>query len=251
MIPKIDDPLFSPKCKLARAKTLIAEIEEKTQDFVRTAPIELADTPHPNTASKRAVFLMAPTPPPVEISLIIGDAIQNLRAVFDHIVACLALAEGNSYTGVSFPFNIDSTKFEQDYRRSTRKISPRARKLIYRLKPYGGGDYWLYLLNKLSNADKHRTLTLCAVSVGRLVHEVSCDTPFEASKDFTGRLTQGIHLFTYPADAKFEIRNAKADIALAFLSFSEAEDRPVLDILRSLCNRSERILIMFERLFFK
>lgn len=115
--------------------------------------------------------------PPLKLSLIIGDCLHNLHSALDNLVYELALSH---HGGGPLPDEIaDSSAFpiycyEEDFlaRKKNGDLSPRsglhkirgiapaAQTIIQELQPYHRGDDCfmddLWILNELSNVDKHR-----------------------------------------------------------------------------------------------
>jgi hypothetical protein len=122
------------------------------------------------------------TPSPV-ISLILGDAIHNLRSALDHLVFQLVVSNPDPDKPSDVPndktmFPICDTK--HGFRRQVDKlgritgVSDDVAAIIQRFQPYHRRDagldhrvHALWLLNTLENIDKHRRMTIVAgVAIG-------------------------------------------------------------------------------------
>jgi len=104
--------------------------------------------------------------PPIELSLLVGDCVHNMRAALDHIVYQLAsnfiesLSDSQAKS-VEFPIFSDADRFAQRGLTRLKYIAPAARSLIEEMQPYNGGDWeHLSLLHDLDRIDKHRQLNL-------------------------------------------------------------------------------------------
>jgi hypothetical protein len=128
--------------------------------------------------------------PVVELGLLVGDFLHNLRSALDHLAYELAAA----YTKPLPPKAAETCEFPvfwkrpMDARQEQSKIGcihPDAVNLIKAIQPYHKGTKYtgdpLWILNELERIDKHRTL-----HVG--VHEFT-------KSDIYGR-NMGIHSFT-------------------------------------------------------
>ncbi len=115
----------------------------------------------------KLVWVEVLDPPPIELSLIIGDCIHNLRAALDNLVYELALAHhggrvpSNIERKSAFPIFTDSAEFVRKRKNMIGGIAPAAQAIIEGLQPYNRGDqrFWrspLWQINQLSNEDKHR-----------------------------------------------------------------------------------------------
>ena len=121
--------------------------------------------------------------PPINIALLIGDALHNLRGTLDHLAYTLA----ERYTGSPLPddiakhseFPIFRTLEQERIQRKIRGMHPDAQAIIEQLQPYQAGADWakdpLWMLHELSNLDKHRLLlTNALVNAMGLFREDRC-----------------------------------------------------------------------------
>jgi len=84
---------MSWQIKLQRAKRHYAELETALSSFFATRPYKI--NTRRNDEGKLVYFLGEVRDVPVEVSLIIGDVIQNLRSALDHLVYDLWIQEAN------------------------------------------------------------------------------------------------------------------------------------------------------------
>jgi hypothetical protein len=88
-----------------------------------------------------------------------GDIIQNLRSSLDHLANQLILVAGNEPTRAScFPISENVATYEREKARKVKGMRSEAIEAIDALKPYGGGNEFLWRLHELNNIDKHRLL---------------------------------------------------------------------------------------------
>lgn len=97
-------------------------------------------------------------------SMVVGDAVHNMRCSLDHIAYALAvkhlaaIGETRKPSGdTTFPLfqNVDKPGF----RKKTADISPEARKVIEGFQPHNRSNP-LWMVSVLDNADKHRAITI-------------------------------------------------------------------------------------------
>jgi len=181
----LNPSLDSPRLKLDRADEHLDVLDEELRVFFKS----YADGPvleHALDGPWHFVYANPPAkalPPPPRLSLICGDAIQNLRSSLDHLVWQLVLLEGNrpgSWT--RFPITTHVNDFNSSVRAPKKSPSPlqgitvdsEAWTLIKEAQPYKGGVmgedpdvHELSFLAFLSNTDKHRTLMSRLVFPGR------------------------------------------------------------------------------------
>jgi len=111
------------------------------------------------------VEILKPMPP--EFAAIVGDCLHNLRSSLDNLIYELAVAYkgeplSKSIEGhVAFPmFRSDTENTAKTLKCMIRGIHPGARTIVKGLQPYTRRDeahkFILWILNELSNKDKHR-----------------------------------------------------------------------------------------------
>ncbi len=153
--------------KLDRALHHLQSLEYETAAWLDSKPYRL--TEEYDTSSGETVLvaeLLRPVPP--RFAPIIGDCVHNLRSALDNLAYELAVA----YTGEPLPENIerdsgfpilfrDGEGLAKRANRMIRGIHPEAQAIIRQLQPHRPTDnaypaHPLWLLNELSNKDKHR-----------------------------------------------------------------------------------------------
>jgi hypothetical protein len=119
---------------------------------------------------ERSYYIVSVPDVPLEVTLIVGDVLQNLRSSLDHL-ACHLIRKGNGTvtTQSGFPIASDATKYLPSF--FDRKIAgmwQEAKDAIHAIKPYKGGNDTLWRIHELNKIDKHRLLlTACSTHVGR------------------------------------------------------------------------------------
>ena len=109
--------------------------------------------------------------PPLEIAVIAGDIVHNLRCSLDYIVEELVKLAGHTPTrSHQFPICATAEGFTQAlekgkvYGISKDGIDAIKHFQPYEMKPKGSAIPPLLLLHKLSNRDKHHMLAICALN---------------------------------------------------------------------------------------
>jgi hypothetical protein len=188
ILPLLSPSLDSPRLKLDRADEHLDVLDEELRVFFK-AYAEGKVLEHALDGPWHVVLANPPAkalPPPARLSLICGDAIQNLRASLDHLVWQLVLLEGNRPGGwTRFPITLHVNDFNSSVRapKDPKKspsplqgitVDSEAWTLIEEAQPYNGGVmgkdpdiHELRFLAFLSNTDKHRTLMSQLVFPGR------------------------------------------------------------------------------------
>jgi hypothetical protein len=160
--------LKSAKAKLVRATKHLRVIKKCIAAYSRTKPHVLV------RKSKGKKKLNIPKPPPVEISILAGEMIYQMRSALDHLAFELIKRNPNVATidpeweeHTQFPLRTRRHKRgiarKSDFSRDLPGISDAAFAIIESMQPYhgvGAVNNALRFLGCLSNIDKHRHLNL-------------------------------------------------------------------------------------------
>ncbi|MGH9153731.1 MAG: hypothetical protein ACRD03_15320 [Acidimicrobiales bacterium] len=170
------DPLDSARTKLARAEEHLAGVNMETGTFLAAHPYgTLRDVDA--TGTKYVFRLIVRDDPPLRLSVLAGDVIQNARAALDHAVVALAHHQSpvrlteKEEGKLQFPIVTNPADFVGQVNQG-RLSGIHDTTFIEAMQPYHGGSVGdvLALLNRLSNVDKHRRLSILTYSMrqGRL-----------------------------------------------------------------------------------
>lgn len=95
---------------------------------------------------------------PKRLSVLVGDAINDLRACLDYSVALIAIRDsGHRQKGTQFPIEGSPKDFARRRVTFLRGVSEKSIEPIEALQPYNG-HAWTRNLGRLSNWDKHNGL---------------------------------------------------------------------------------------------
>ncbi len=139
---------------------------------------------------------------PSKLSLISGDAINNLRSALDHLAYQFALLNGitdaKKLRQVQFPICESLKEYEALLPGKIKQLGKTAVEAISLYKPYHGGNETLWLLGQLNNIDKHRLLVTVETIFDKIGIIVDWDhargyLPDLPSK-FTGETVQWINV---------------------------------------------------------
>ena len=158
--------LDGAKRKLARAAEHIQEFNAAVQRWYDSKPL------HSNgqfgTDKTSYIYTVEADAIPLDIGILAGDALHNLRSVLDHIAWQLALLTTSTpYKRTAFPiFLSDNDTSRRGIKSVLRDVPTEARNVIEALQPFSYADkikpdsHGLWLLHQLSNADKHQIVTI-------------------------------------------------------------------------------------------
>jgi hypothetical protein len=155
--------LSSVRLKLDRAKYHIEAFGQDLQAFLDHDPAPFGFRTEKNRSTSDTVeyvlYAIVREPPPRELALVIGDAIQNMRVALEYLAYELSTPKARKSGNTAFPIYKDATKFDPS---GIRSVTGDERTLIERVQPYAAtkipANDPLAILQKLSNRDKHRLL---------------------------------------------------------------------------------------------
>lgn len=144
--------------KFERAWSLLNQLINDIRAYIATEPVhvyhEIEDTTGDTVTRVRSI-----EPPPIALSLLIGDIIHNARSALDHLAYALVVHEGGTPTrNTTFPIADQEVGYGAKLRSALPGTSDTTRDAIRRLRPWRDGDDWLWKLHALDIVDKHRLL---------------------------------------------------------------------------------------------
>lgn len=150
--------------KFRRANWHIDQLEAAVASFSGSEPFVLEEREEPETGDivYRVRIRLAP---PVDWSLLVGDAIHNARSALDHLAWALVERDGGKpgeYT--CFPIADKPTGYGDRLRKALHGASQATRNAVRDLEPWQGGDERLWRLHRLDIIDKHRLLVRVGVA---------------------------------------------------------------------------------------
>ncbi len=248
------------------AVSQINDLEVLLNDtFPRANPYGVRCEDDPNTL-ERTYYVTNLPDVPVEISLVAGDILQNLRSSLDHLVCHLVHKEGNPVTSqTAFPVANNAAEYISAVcRRKVKGAGQKAIDAIDAIEPYKGGKgAMLWRLHKLNNLDKHRLLlTACSTHVA---HSLSPTKRKEMQELFRGS-HPGLpvpdmrgHLINQPGsgplkagDKLLTVSQSELEENMQFLvdiAFDEpqiVECKPILPFFRDLAKAVFDIILGFD-----
>jgi hypothetical protein len=249
--------------KMEWAKKHIDHLEREIVAFHDADPYHLIREDNPQTGYS-AVKVGAIDPPiPTHLSLILGDAVHNLRSALDHL-AYLMVPSPNNATAYPIVRKVppSPTDISSLY---GNKVPGASRKVIKALKaeePYfGGKGQYLWTIDHLDILDKHQLILPVGASyevrvdVGsRLRRAVgtTSDAPFKP-EDIPSTwvtfipvnkypLAPGLALYSAPTQEFEGHDDPQFTLDIAFGKPQVLEGEPVVRTLRDLVNRTERLI---------
>jgi hypothetical protein len=157
------------RSKINRAEKHIRDLDAAIASFIELPPYTIGTKPHFVEEIKHTTLYVASVQSiPIDIPLLIGDAIHNLRSALEHLMwQLIEAAGGTPDENTSFPIAW-GTEGRQIYlsrmgNREIQKISSVAQNIMEKVQPYYSGDDTLRKIQELNIWDKHRLPVVTAI----------------------------------------------------------------------------------------
>jgi len=203
MTISLDDPFYSAKSRLERAKEKISELNTAIRQYRDEHPADLiceADEPDRRTKTWKFKFFR---PFPDSWTHLPIEILEAVRSALDQAAYAAAKLSGSKrLKKTQFPIadSLDELQNLIAGRKVCKDVPPEIVAVFHRFNPYQGGNDTLWALNKLRNST-HTELTPIAVQ--------SANIGIHHSSRFSGELEALNPIFNR---AKYEIPFARASI---------------------------------------
>lgn len=157
-----DDPTSGPRLKIERAKHHVNDLNEQLDAFLARRPFKLVVRYKPKRSQAILAVKTEEAIPPA-LSLVIGDAVHNLRSALDLTLYAMAHAKSPSPHKIQFPFPRKKEGLEGAINSGHVKFAgENVAEAVRRLQPYPDGNELLCGLHALDVRDKHWLLILAS-----------------------------------------------------------------------------------------
>lgn len=238
------DLFRSSRCKIDWAKHHISNLEARIAAFIDERPyekiIEADSEPGYNCHKVRLTKLL-----PTSFALIMGDAVNNLRAALDHIGYASAIANRViAPKHCAFPFAKNAAQFPARANGMCRDIPKEIVACFHAFQPYGGGNITLWALNEACNADKHFLLTPVCIGTIGFVRSGPTGGRVRLSTDpFWDRTKNELSLFIAKGNPEYDFNMS---FKIAFESPEILKNKEVITTLNGFADEVERVLMAIE-----
>lgn len=159
---KHDALVLPSRLKIERAKKHVNDLNIAIDNFLVEHPFELWSR-FKKKPSERAIFVKQNKPIPDEIPLILGDAVHNLKSALDILAWRMVGDKAPNPKRVLFPFADTEEGLKGSIgNRQTALAGEKVVRTIKELKPYLGGNKYLYGVQTLDTSDKHHFIITTA-----------------------------------------------------------------------------------------
>jgi hypothetical protein len=186
-------PYRQVSAKYQRANKHIEDFKSFVDVFRQSNPCSIR-VERDEQAGEVSYFIASVPEIPVECSLLLGDALQNLRSALDYAAYFLVKRySGETTTKTGFPIGESAQEYQAAFARKVPSAGQFAKEAIDRMRPYKGGNEHLWQLHRLNNIDKHRLLlTVCLTNPGRLMTPSEKDSFIQRHGAATDRIGKPI-----------------------------------------------------------
>jgi hypothetical protein len=160
------DRFHSPRLTFKRAKHHIRDFERIVTEFKDGQPWTYAIDKESNPV-EHIHKIKFQREVPVELSCILFDATNNLRAVLDQCGYAASTAAGRPTKHIAFPFSNCQANFANRVTGGCKDLPPEIRDIFEGFKGYLGGDNTLWAINEIANAKKHLALIPLEIGAAR------------------------------------------------------------------------------------
>ena len=247
----VDKRIATIRVKIERAQKHFCDLEDARNRFIDSKSYRIERESDPQTGNNiYHVFDIQNSP--VEIGLIAGDVIHNLRSALDHLAYQLVLINGEVPTKqTAFPVFDDTTKYKAGLAGKVKGMAQRAIDAVGATEPYQDGKgAGLWVLHYLDIADKHHELLTPLINVTGASFTIP---------GFWERGYRGVGGVSFPNFGKplkdgdvIATREAEMDndmnlsLDLAFTEPEVIEGKSVIETLQRLVDLVDSIILSFR-----
>jgi hypothetical protein len=238
------------RLKVERAKEHIADLDDAIRRFGESEPYEIS-TKEKTAIEQTAFYVAKINPVPDHISLILGDAVHNLRSALDHLAWQLVEAGGGvPDRDTMFPIYQTPKRYAAVLKGGKIKgAHPGAVKLISAMQPYPTRDQTLWEINRLDIVDKHQLIvTVTLLYKGWKVDTLASGHVLEFPQEAPYSLVAGDELFNLPTSTykRENHKNFKFSVDVAFGESEIVAGKPTLETVKKMADFVDGLVTQFE-----
>lgn len=229
-----NDLFYKALLKIARARKHITELHNEVVDYVRSKPYKVV-IERDNLSENHLWILRVRKAVPKNWTVILGDAIHNLRTALDLLACDLVILNGRSPKDVYFPFGEDAESFDEAIkRRHMDRAGDDIVEIVRSLKPYRGGNDQLRAIHDLDIIDKHRTLipVVHYTGIKNLKIMNQSGSQIEIGNLHVGPVVDGLRIMSLPPAKNIKIGSSfQPEFEIVFEDGLPCQGEPVVKTL--------------------
>lgn len=233
--------LESPKRRLRRAKDKIRRLEKRIAAFFKKKPGSLVTETNAEGVTTHAHRFTHQIPDSWSDAAV--EAIEALRSALDQCGYAVAVRGGavepkNAY----FPFGDTPAELDANAKGRCKDLPLEIQTLFRSFDSHEGGNYALWALNKLCNANKHRLLMPVGMaSGGNIANRMVLGGGVRVMAPIFDREKNQIVVAETDPGAHFEY-DMMLSFIVAFDEFNGVKGGPAVGILRAIASEVDRVL---------
>lgn len=260
-------PLDGILAKIQRADEHIKNLNAEINTLIGSDIYRFVS--EPDSDPRECILRVEGPEPPMRLAVIAGEVVHQLRSSLDHLV-CQLVIENKKPVNRTHQFPICDTPEKFKAARDggkIRGISASARSLIEARQPYNQTKdikrNFLYILREMDDADKHRLLTLVVaravpreLAIGRETVAGKKGDPITVvgispPKGPQRPTEQGTEVLRFQfGEPEPDVKvTGKPVIQIAFGDLGPMTERPVIDIVQQLRDKTVRLINAFSSEF--
>jgi hypothetical protein len=184
-------------------------------------------------------------PLPIDLSILTGEALYQLRSALDHLFWQLVIANRRTpNTSHAFPIYWESEKYKARIKSIEQDVSASAAKRIGSYQPFKRGTAFesdpLWVLQELNNIDKHRFLLVARSFIGWSDVEFELKPPIHLRKGAKGLMAvrapveDGVVFAWWETDQRKVNIEGKVSVIPVLKEVGSAKNQPVIPLLTQL-----------------
>lgn len=239
-------PLEGCLAKIARAESHLTELKVRVRQYIDTQPFrvfgEYDEATHEYVIRAEAVPDYHPVP--IDLVLLAGEVVHQLRSALDHLVWDLVVKNTGlppAGTDSGYPIFRTAEGYSQRAPKKVKGVSQSAADRIRALQPFHLGDHaeeeLTWAVQELNNTDKHRLIPVAVVYafVGAVHMTVGDGPPKEILpwQEFVREpMVDGMEIARVPVpDGDQATFNVPVGADIAFVEVGALRHHPVTDLL--------------------
>ncbi|HZL31417.1 MAG TPA: hypothetical protein VFC54_10210 [Pseudolabrys sp.] len=235
------DPFESPKRRLARAKQHICRFEKRIQTFIKKKPYDRTEDTQADGTTIHALKFTRDFPDSWTDAAV--ESLEALRSALDQTGYAAAVLGGtpepkNAY----FPMGDTIADLDSVTGGRCKDLPAEVRTLFRGFDAHEGGNYALWALNKLCNANKHRLLIPVGVGGGEMTMNRGIISGGDLYAPRWNGAKNQLEFATIRPGGNLKY-DAKITFHIAFDEFNKVKGGPAVGILNTIADEVQRVLL--------
>jgi hypothetical protein len=248
------NPLLGVRIKVDRAKQHLTNLESAIDAYYRSNPYKIIADKDPQTGNVVYRFHYI-QPVPHEWGGVVGEIIHALRSSLDNLATALAIHNGTTSDAqlkeTYFPIGTTKESFDSRFPKDLKRVSPAARRLVQRIKPYKGGTDAFWRLHQLDIVDKHTALIPVGTGTGTVGIKFPTPALFNEGEAPAGYIPPEMPMITLKLAKKFPLKEGDEIFSMGLTAAARrvGADGPQIDMTADARKKEPNLKFTFQITF--